>query len=315
MLIDEANIRELKNLFREKVRFNEPLAGFTTMGVGGPAEAILFPSCTDDIKDAVNWCSSKGIDWNIIGGGTNMVIRDTGLKGLVIAITNSLGGYSMEIVDDSHTRIRIKAGTKLSSICNLAADNGLTGLEFAAGIPGTFGGAVKMNAGTKSGWISDILESLTIIKPDGNVETLTRDEIEASYRKISLDGIKSPGELCGSIICEASIVLKNGDPETIKATIKECTGIRKASQPLGYKNAGCIFRNPINADPAGKLIEMAGLKGTSMGGAMVSEIHANFIVNTGKATADDILGLMDLVKNEVKKKFSVTLEPEVLIAG
>ena len=314
MHIDDQKKNELKGLFAEKISFGESLSGFTSMGVGGPAEALLIPSETDEITKAVVWCSSNNVKWCVLGGGTNIVVKDEGIKGLVIAITKKLSGFIHENIEGS-SRVRIKAGTALSHLCNWAADNGLEGLEFAAGIPGTFGGAVKMNAGTSAGWISDILESITVISSNGENKYLSRSEIESSYRKLRLKNVADPGDICGSIIIEASIILKNGSADAIKAKIKKSIENRKANQPLGYKNAGCIFRNPENNLPAGKLIEMAGLKGTESGGAKVSDIHANFIINTGDASARDVLALIDIVKTTVSEKFSVTLEPEVIVAG
>lgn len=314
MHIDDQKKNELKELFADNISFDDSLSGFTSMGVGGPAEALLIPSETDEIIKAVRWCSSNRIKWCILGGGTNIVIKDKGINGLVIAITKKLGGFTHENIEGA-SRIRIMAGTPLSKVCAWAAERGLKGLEFAAGIPGTFGGAVKMNAGTSSGWISDVLESITVITADGEKRCLSGSEIESSYRKLRLQNVTGPGDICGSIIVEASIILKNGSADEIKAKIKKSMEERKAKQPLGYKNAGCIFRNPENNLPAGKLIEMAGLKGVESGGAKVSELHANFIVNTGEASAADIIALIDMVKTTVNEKFSVTLEPEVIVAG
>lgn len=312
--MDEAKKNELRQLFPERISFGVPLSGFTSMGVGGPADALLMPSCPHDIEKAIRWCSSNNIFWSILGGGTNLVVMDDGVRGLVIAVTRSFGGFESESLDDV-TRVRIKAGTSLSAVCNWAADNGLKGLEFAAGIPGSFGGAVKMNAGTSKGWISDILESVTVVTPSGDIEIIEKDDIEASYRTLKLRNVPGPGDVCGSIIVEATVLLKKGLSSELQAEIKKSMELRKKSQPLGYKNSGCIFRNPENSLPAGKLIEMAGLKGAVSGGAMVSDVHANFIVNTGNASANDILNLMDIVRTTVRDKFSVTLESEVIVAG
>lgn len=315
MLISDMKKNELRDLFSEKISFGEPLAGFTSMGVGGPAEALFIPSSTLDIQNIMEWCSANEITWHILGGGTNMVIMDDGMRGIVIAITRTFSGFSHAMADASSVRLRINAGTTLSSICNWAADHGMQGLEFAAGIPGTFGGAVKMNAGTSEGRISDILETVTVITPDGKICTVDKKGIEAQYRKMSFKGLIKPGDSCGSIITGASIILKKGLAEEIKTKIRKSVELRKTRQPLGQKNAGCIFRNPENAPPAGKLIEMAGLKGTRSGGAKISEVHANFIVNTGDAKASDILGLIETIKTGVLEKFDIRLEPEVIIAG
>lgn len=315
MAMDDIKIAGLKDLFGAKIDFCSSLAGFTSMGVGGPAEALLIPSCAGDIIKAVRWCNANGTEWNVLGGGTNLVVKDSGINDLVIMVTKALGGHETESVNEKYVRLRIGAGSSLPSICSFAADEGLSGLEFAAGIPGSFGGAVRMNAGTRCGCISDVLETISLITPDGEEKTFGKEDIASSYRRTQIRGVKQPGVKNGSVITGASILLTKGSRQDIKDTIKKSMELRKTKQPLGFRNAGCIFRNPENAPPAGKLIEMAGLKGICSGGAKISEIHANFIVNTGDAKAEDILRLMDLVRKEVRDKFSVDLEPEVLIAG
>lgn len=315
MAMDDIKIAGLKELFGGKIDFCSSLKGFTSMGVGGPAEALIIPSCAGDIVKAVRWCNANDTEWNVVGGGTNLVVKDSGINGLVIMVTKALGGHETESVNEKCVRLKIGAGSSLSVICSFAADEGLSGLEFAAGIPGSFGGAVRMNAGTSSGSISDVLETISLVTPDGEEKTFGKEDIAASYRKTTIRGVRQPGLKNGSVITEASIILTKGSSQEIKDTIKKSMELRKAKQPLGVRNAGCIFRNPENAPPAGKLIEMAGLKGMCSGDAKISEIHANFIVNTGDAKAEDILRLMDLVRKEVREKFSVDLEPEVLIAG
>ena len=202
--------------------------------------------------------------------------------------------------------IYAEAGTSLATLLSFAVEHGLTGLEFAAGIPGTVGGAVCMNAGTSLGEMGDIIESVTLISPDGELITRSAEEMDFGYRTASVPE--------GHLVLEVRVVLRRDDKEKIKARIKELFNTRKQRQPWGFPNAGSVFKNPME-ESAGLLIERAGLKGRAIGGAQVSEKHANVIVNTGEAKAADVLELMELVKEKVLEGSGVRLEPEIKIIG
>jgi len=288
---------------------NEPMSKHTSYGIGGPADLLAYPVDQQDLLVLLRAAKAKQLPVVVLGGGTNLLVRDGGLRGVVISLKRmqkiavereyrSIGG--------SFVVVSAEAGTLFSKLLSFTAEEGLTGLEFAAGIPGTVGGAICMNAGTAGGETGDVIESVTLLSPDGTLVSRNREEMGFGYRTASIPE--------GHLVLEARLALRRDDKEKVKAHIKELLDTRKQRQPWGSPNAGSVFKNPME-ESAGKLIEAAGLKGKKVGGAQVSDKHANFIVNLGKATAADVIKLMEIVKQTVLDVHGVRLEPEIKIIG
>ncbi|PLT28100.1 UDP-N-acetylmuramate dehydrogenase [Peribacillus deserti] len=296
-------IRELKEMNVGKVLENEPLASHTTMKIGGPAQVFVEPSSIENLEKTMKVIKKYNIKWRAIGRGSNLLVSDNGIEGAVIKLSSGLS--DLEIND---TEIKAGAGYSLVSLATQMSKKGLSGLEFAGGIPGSVGGAVYMNAGAHGSDISNILVKAHVLFDDATMAWLTKDEMEFSYRTSVLQ-TKKPG-----IVIEAVFSLQEGDREKIVEEIRNNKNYRKETQPYNHPCAGSIFRNPLPSH-AGKLIEEAGLKGHSIGGAKISDMHGNFIVNAGGATADDVLALIQHVKDTIFEKFGIKMETEVEIIG
>lgn len=285
----------------ENLRRMEPMSRHTTFRVGGPADVMVWPQ-GPQLAQVIRLCRNYGETYYIIGNGSNLLVGDAGIRGLVIAMTSAGAELS---ADGSH--VRAGAGVLLSKAAGYAASCGLSGMEFAAGIPGTVGGAVVMNAGAYGGEMRDIISSVTVIDTDGNEKRLIAEELDFGYRKSCIPANSY-------IVTEAEFRLVPGDEMTVRAKMKELNGKRVQKQPLEYPSAGSTFKRP-EGHFAGKLIMDAGLRGYRVGGAQISEKHCGFVINRGGATAADIVKLMRDVSEEVKRQFGVTLEPEVKIIG
>ena len=279
----------------------EPMKSHTTFRIGGPADIYVEPDYPSIIP-LIQYLKEQDVPFTMIGNGSNLLVSDKGIEGVVI----SLGKKSSDITIDGDKMI-VQAGAMLSTVANTAADNGLTGLEFASGIPGTIGGAVYMNAGAYGGEMKDVLESVLVLTEDYKQKVMTPEELELSYRHSSL--MEN-----GGYVLSAVIKLQPGDKSEIKAKIDDIRAQRTAKQPLNYPSAGSTFKRPEGYF-AGKLIDDAGLRGYSVGGAQVSEKHCGFVINKDKATAADVLKLMNDVDDIVYEMFGVHLTPEVRIIG
>jgi UDP-N-acetylmuramate dehydrogenase len=295
--------------FKGEIKRYEPLNKHTSFAIGGPADVLACPVDREDLAGLLKEIKRQGVKYVILGGGTNLLVRDGGVRGVVINLQH-LGAIEIEreyrSVGGAFVAVRAQAGVPLPRFYFFATEQGLTGLEFAAGIPGTVGGAVNMNAGTAAGEIGDAIEAVTLVSPDGAVVTRGREEMGFGYRTANVP----PGHL----VVDALFTLRRGDREKIKTQVKGLMDQRKQRQPWGMPSAGSVFKNPREGS-AGKLIEAAGLKGRTVGGAQVSEKHANFIVNIGKATARDVIQLMEIVQQRVFEMHGVRLEPEIKIIG
>ncbi len=280
---------------------NEPMKAHTTFRIGGPADIYVEPDYSD-ITGILRFLKEEDVPFTVIGNGSNLLVSDAGIEGVVIA----LGKKSGEITISGDT-IVVGAGALLSTVANAAADAGLTGLEFASGIPGTLGGAVYMNAGAYGGEIKDVLESVTVLTADLKEQVLNPEELDLSYRHSALMEK-------GGYVTQVVLKLQPGDKTEIKAKIDEIRSQRVAKQPLNFPSAGSTFKRPEGYF-AGKLIDDAGLRGYSVGGAQVSEKHCGFVINKDNATAADVLKLMHNVDDIVFNKFGVHLTPEVRIIG
>jgi len=299
----DAIVTELQNLNIGKVKPNEPLLNHTTIKIGGPADLFIEPSSVDNLKKVMEVIKKNSINWRAIGRGSNLLVSDKGIEGAVIKLSTGLD--HLEIND---TEITVGGGYSLVSLATSISKKGLSGLEFASGIPGSVGGAVYMNAGAHGSDISKILTKAHILFDDGSIEWLSNQEMEFSYRTSILQK-KRPG-----IVIEAVFKLIQGDRAAIVAQMQKNKDYRKETQPWNFPCAGSIFRNPL-PNYAGKLIEDAGLKGYSIGGAKISEMHGNFIVNAGNATAEDVLTLIQYVKDTIFTLYEIKMETEVEIIG
>lgn len=285
------------------VKENEPLANHSTMKIGGPADIFIEPSSIEGLSKTMKLIRESGINWRAIGRGSNLLVSDQGIEGVVIKLGSGLD--HVQIIGDE---VRAGAGTSLVTLSTKISREGLTGLEFASGIPGSVGGAVYMNAGAHGSDISKILTKAYVLFDDGTMEWLSNEEMKFSYRTSVLQK-ERPG-----IVVEAIFQLKSGDRKAIMDEMKKNKDYRKETQPWNFPCAGSIFRNPL-PNYAGKLIEESGLKGYSIGGAKISEMHGNFIVNAGNATANDVLSLIQHIKDIIKEKHGITMETEVEIIG
>lgn len=287
---------------KEKIFLNEPMKTHTTFRIGGPADYFIVPTEVAEVKALVLLCEETGMPYYVIGNGSNLLVADQGFRGVMIQIYKAMNQIRTE-----GNRIIAQAGASLAQIAMVALENELTGFEFAAGIPGTLGGAVRMNAGAYGGEIKDVLVKATLLTKEGEVLELKKEEMEFGYRTSILDRT-------GYIVLEAEIELSPGKREEIKAIMDDLREKRVSKQPLEYPSAGSTFKRPEGYF-AGKLIQDAGLKGFRIGGAQVSEKHSGFVINTGDATAADVMELMKQVNEKVTNMFGVSLEPEVRRIG
>lgn len=286
-----------------KVLINEPMKNHITMRVGGCADILIEVNDENALTEISAYCRSNSVPMYIIGKGSNVLVSDDGIKGVVIKLAGEFN--FIEIIDETY--IRCGAGVSVSRLANFALYNSLTGLEFAWGIPGSAGGAVYMNAGAYGGEIKDVIVSCTHITSDGTKETYNKEQLSLDYRK----SIYSDKDY---IITQLMLKLNKGDSAVIKNKMNDFMQRRKDKQPLEYPSCGSTFKRPVGYFAAA-LIEECGLKGRKVGGAMVSEKHSGFVINYNNATCNDILGLIDLIKSEVKIKKNVELECEVKKLG
>lgn len=294
---------ELKNIIPEaRVKVDEPMKMHTTFRIGGPAKYFVIPETKEEIKAVIECCKSADVPYYILGNGSNLLVSDKGYEGVVIQIFKNMNEITLE-----GETITAQAGAILSSVANKALEAELTGFEFAAGIPGTLGGACVMNAGAYGGEMKDVLVNVVVLTQEGEFLTIPADKLELGYRT-SIIAKKN------YIVLEATIQLTKGDKEAIKARMDELKIQRTTKQPLEYPSAGSTFKRPVGYF-AGKLIQDAGLRGFQVGGAQVSEKHCGFVINKDQATAADVAELMKQVSAKVKDQFGVELEAEVKRLG
>ena len=284
------------------LRKNEPMSLHTTFRVGGPADTYAEPEDTWELRELMDTCSGAGTPCLLIGRGSNLLIGDGGFRGTVICL-----GKAFSKIEVDGEVITAQAGAQLSAVANAALEHGLAGMEFASGIPGSVGGALVMNAGAYGGEMKDILLAADILEMDGTPDRTDAAGLELGYRHSNIPEL-------GRTVLGASFRLEKGDPAEIEAKMKDLNARRKEKQPLEYPSAGSTFKRPEGYF-AGKLIEDAGLKGYSVGGAQVSEKHAGFVINRGGASAKDILQLIQEVQRRVFEQSGVRLEPEIRMAG
>ena len=279
-----------------------PMSAHTSFGIGGPADILVTPHSVNALAQAVKTVYDAGQKPLIMGNGTNMLALDGGVRGVIIKVANGLS--HVEVEDDL---IIAEGGVRMASLCRTCADYGLASLEWAAGIPGTLGGALTMNAGANGGEIGRLTEWVKVITPQGDIETLDGDRLSFDYRWSCFQEMDA-------VIAQAGLRLQKCDPGTVRDDMRAVLEARCQKQPVTMPSAGCVFKRPDD-DFAGRLLDEAGAKGMRVGDAVVSSKHANFIVNEGNATARDVLALIDEVKTKVKAAFDVDLVVEVCIVG
>jgi UDP-N-acetylmuramate dehydrogenase len=297
--------------FGERLQRNAPLAPFTTFKLGGPADLMLAAQNSDDVRLAVAVARESGVAVTVLGGGSNVLIADSGVRGLVVRMH---GGVVQEV---DASRIRADAGVTINGLVRWTITHGLAGLEAWAGTPGTVGGAIFGNAHFQGRNISDFVVAVTLVTADGGVAEVSAADMEFGYDFSRLHRTRE-------VVIAADFRVASGDPEVLRAIARESLSYRKRTQPLASPSAGCIFQNPDPARDrvpdgipwsAGALVDRAGLKGARQGQASVSSTHANFIVNEGQATAADVRGLIERCKREVQTKFGVDLREEIVCLG
>jgi len=302
MSLHPVQARALRTLGNDWLKPDEPLAPRTSFRIGGPALLFASPPDVDALRRALAFCADEGLAWFVMGRGTNLLVSDAGYNGMVIHM-----GKAWAWLRISGSTVEVGAGYPMPALARKTADGGLAGLEFAAGIPGSTGGAIAMNAGAFGDSMAQVVRAVDCILPSGEMHTLNDAEMAFAYRH-------SRALAESMIIAGARLILTPDNPGEIRRRMADCQAQRKARQPLSAWSAGSVFRNPPG-DAAGRLIEAAGGKGLRRGGALVSPKHANFIVNTGGATAADVLALMREIQRRVWEAFGVRLEPEIKLLG
>lgn len=284
------------------VRPDEPMKVHTSFRVGGPADYMVFPQSEEQVEAVLRFCRAREIPVFVIGRGSNLLVRDGGLRGVVVKLAGNLAQWEIQ-----GRHVRAQAGIALRRLALHAAEAGLTGLEFASGIPGSLGGAVVMNAGAYGGEMKDVLVSVTVLDQNLERREMSPDELQLSYRHSILQDEKM-------LVLSARLRLARGEPGAIMRQIGDLWQRRASKQPLEYPSAGSVFKRPPGRY-VGPMVQELGLQGVRIGGAEVSRKHAGFIVNRGGATARDVLNLIDFVRARVRDHFGVELEPEIRIAG
>ncbi len=288
--------------FKGKVLFNVLMSEYTSLRIGGPADVMAFPQDDADLKNLITFAEDKNFPYQILGNGTNLLVRDGGVRGVVI---NMCEGFK-EIIWQDDMRVVAGAGVPLAALLNELRDHGASGLEFAVNIPGTVGGAIVMNAGAYGVEIKDVCEAIELIGRKGKLTLVKKEDAGFAYRKSDLPK--------GAVVVRARLKFEKKESDEIRKKIDECRAKRRAATAIHLPNAGSIFKNP-EGHIAGRLIEEAGLKGERIGDAEVSEAHGNYIVNRGNALAKDVLALMALIRDRIYGTRGIVLEPEIKVIG
>ncbi len=305
-MLNEEIKQQLQSTIKGTIQFDEPMSRLTTIRIGGPADAIVYPENVEELQNLMKLALEQKLPVFIFGWGSNLLVRDGGIRGLVINLSRAFNEIKIVAEDEQSATIEVAAGVKIPALLDFMVKNNLAGMEYMAGIPATVGGAIWMNAGTPKGEIGNHVEAVTIVSKTGRVRSIEKKACGFSYRSSKLPA--------GSVVIGATLKLEKGVGDKIKTIIDKHKAHRIETQPLNVPNLGSVFKNP-KKNHAGRLVEEAGLKDVRVGQARISEKHGNFIVNEGKASATDVLSLIGLVKDKVKEKFKVTLETEVKVVG
>jgi UDP-N-acetylmuramate dehydrogenase len=293
--------RSLGRRISGEIKFSEPMARHTSFRIGGPVDIFCVCDTLADLTEVTRVLGEEGVPWTVVGKGTNLLVADEGYSGAVIVLGKEFARHSVEAAT-----VKAGAGCILAYVVQDAFSRGLGGLSFAVGIPGTLGGALAMNAGSREEWIGSVVESVTVFTPESGLARVRGPAVTWGYRVTDLPA--------RGIIVEAVLALQQADVTDIRRKMEMSLNRRKKSQPMGVASAGSVFRNP-EGHSAGRLIEDVGLKGTRHGGAVFSQVHANFIVNDGGATASDVLALLRKAQMCVRDTYGIRLEPEIRFLG
>ena len=296
------NYEGLKERIRGELILNAPMKKYTTWKIGGPADCLLLPKDAADIAEALRFAKEEGIPCRVIGNGSNLLVIDGGIEGMVIRIGENMSSYTID-----GTLLTAQSGCILARMARETAKQGFAGIEWAAGIPASMGGAAYMNAGAYGHCFYETLEAVEAVEQNGDIRRISAEELSSGYRHTSL--MES-----GAVVTKVMVRLRHGDKEALMASVEETLRSRREKQPLDLPSAGSVFKNPEDSH-AGYLVELSGLRGKRIGNAQVSEKHGNFIVNLGDCTAKDVLALIEEVRAEVKKQQGYDLETEVLMIG
>jgi UDP-N-acetylmuramate dehydrogenase len=306
MVLSGSLKKGLETVAESPVLWNAPLSAWTTFRIGGPAEALVTVNRTEELQSVILLCNENEIDWKVLGRGSNMLVSDEGFSGIIIILGDGFKSVSRgQSLDNGNVVVEAGAAISLSRIGDWAAEQGLSGLEFAAGIPGTMGGALAMNAGAWGSEIGDLVDQVTLVG-DNDIKRVPGRDLTFSYR--CWDDINKA--LADYVVTGVDLQLAVAETITVQGKMREIRRQRWERQPVGMANGGSFFKNPAGKS-AGQLIEASNLKGVRVGDAEVSEKHANFFVNRGNATAGDMMELMRKVQDRVKRDSGITLEPEV----
>lgn len=299
--------------FTSRAAFWRPLAGLCTLGVGGPAEVLVRAGEEGELRELLERAADAGVPVTVLGRGSNVLIADRGIPGIVLRLCGSF--FRIRIEEEAADSARISAGAAapLPGLCLFAARRGFAGLGFTAGIPGSVGGALLGNAGAHGSCMSEVITGFYIARPGGPSSFVQKDALSWRYRGFEPNPAVFGEKGRPSVITRADFLLPRGNAEELLAERKELIARRRATQPVREKSAGCFFKNPPEGPSAGLLIDRAGLKGLRVGGALISPAHANYFINTGSATAADFLALMERATEEVSRRFGTLLEPEVKV--
>lgn len=301
-MLNQKTILRLKSEIHGHVRFDEPMSAHTSFHIGGPADALVIPADLKDLQNVLRIVQEEQVPCAVVGNGSNLLVRDKGIRGIVLKLGNALKNWEQNgdiFVFDS--------GVSLAQCCRIIGEAGYTGMEFAVGIPGSLGGAVFMNAGAYGGEMKDTVVSVRVMTRSGSVKTLSKEELQFSYRHSSL-------QASDDIVLEVTLQVQKGDKAAIRAKMDDFSQRRISKQPLDIPSAGSTFKRP-EGHFVGQMVEQSGLKGFRIGGAEVSVKHAGFIVNADHATAADVLQLIDYIRNKILEEYKITLIPEVLVLG
>jgi UDP-N-acetylmuramate dehydrogenase len=312
-MLDDKARRWLAALLGPAVIFDEPMARHTTFKIGGAADALARPQNETQLRQLVQWTGQNNIPYLVLGGGSNLLVRDGGIRGVVICMRAMAGDVRWR-QSPPQVIVTAGAGVPTKRLCALALKQGWEGMNFALGIPGTVGGAVLMNAGTGQGSMADALSAVTVMTVSAKTERIARDRLQVQYRALQWPP-HIQNVLNRTIVTAAEFRLAMGDRDLVRQEARRLMRARVRKQPSWQPSAGCFFKNPSPQMTAGRLIDEAGLKGLRVGRAQVSSRHANFIINRGGATAGDVIGLVDQIRKKVESNCGIVLQPEVQIVG